>query len=219
MLWPVATAIQTLPSSFVVLDTETTGLSARYCELVEVAAIRFDWDGQVLDRYETLIDPCCSIPYSATAVHGITDDMVQGKPTVREAVPALFDFLEAEPSVLLIHNAGFDLSFLRTAATRVGVLCPQCPVICTLNLARRRLKEMPRHRLDMLVRSLLGGSGADHRAGGDAEALQQIFFHMLAREPVISSMAELFAVTKVRSLREEKAKPTRRTITRENAQV
>ncbi len=215
----MAAAIPTQPVSLITLDTETTGLSARYCELVEVAAIRFAWDGSVIGRYETLIDPGCPIPYAATAVHGITDDMVRGSPTIREAVPGLFDFIASEPSVLLIHNAGFDLSFLRTAAQRIGVLCPECPVICTLNFARRRLKEMHRHRLDLLVSTLLGGSGADHRAGGDAEALRRIFLQMVAREPAIGSMEELLAAAKVRSLRKEPPRVARRALSRENAQV
>lgn len=184
--------------TFISLDTETTGLSPRYAELVEVAAVRFRLDGQVLDRFQQLVDPCCDIPPAATAVHGITNDMVAGKPTIREVLPPFFEFIESA-DVVLIHNASFDLGFLRAAARRTTTRCPLRPVFCTLALARRRIPELSSHRLDLLVSQFLGRSGADHRALGDAEALRQLFAIMVQRSPEMRVYQDLLAHARAKS--------------------
>lgn len=184
--------------TFVSLDTETTGLSPRYCELVEVAAVRFRLGGEEMGRFDQLIDPGCRIPYQASAVHGITDGMVRGKPKLEAVLPKFFDFLNAADSVVLIHNASFDLGFIRTAALRVGVACPQRNVIDTLGLSRKRLPQLHSHRLDVLVSMFLAMRGADHRAGGDADALRRIFERLVALAPVIGSVADLLAHAKLK---------------------
>lgn len=184
--------------SFVALDTETTGLSWRRCQLLEVAAVRFDVAGNVVGSFAQLIDPGCYIPREATAVHGITNAMVAGKPRVDEVIPAFFDFLEEQPSVILIHNAGFDLGFLCEAARRAGRRCPMHPVVDTLPLARRRLTELHSHRLDLLVRHFGEADAAEHRALGDAEMLRRIFLRMVDRDPVIEHVDHLLQYVKLK---------------------
>ncbi len=184
--------------TFVALDTETTGLSPRTAELVEVAAVRFRLSGEVLDRFAQLVDPCCDIPYAATAVHGITNDMVAHKPTIHEVLPSFFEFIDSA-DVVLIHNATFDLGFLRAAARRTTTSCPLSPVFCTLALARRRIPELSSHRLDLLVSRFLGRSGADHRAMGDAEALRQLFAMMVQRSPEMRIYQDLLAHARPKS--------------------
>lgn len=187
--------------TFVSLDTETTGLSPRNAELVEVAAVRFRLGGQsgeVLDQFEQLVDPCCDIPYAATAVHGITNEMVAGKPTIREVLPSLFGFIDTA-DVVLIHNAAFDMGFLREASRRWTCRCPLRPVFCTLALARKRIPELHSHRMDLLVAQFLGRSKADHRALGDAEALRQLFAMMVERSPQMTRYCDLLAHAKARS--------------------
>lgn len=184
--------------TFVALDTETTGLSPRWAELVEVAAVRFRLGGEVLDRFEQLIDPCCDIPYAATAVHGITNDMVADKPTIREVLPSFFEFIESA-DVVLIHNAAFDLGFLRAAARRTTTPFPAPPVFCTLALSRRRIPELSSHRLDLLVSRFLSRSRADHRALGDAEALRQLFAIMVQRSPEMKVYQDLLAHARAKS--------------------
>jgi DNA polymerase III epsilon subunit family exonuclease len=183
--------------TFVSLDTETTGLSPRSAELVEVAAVRFRLDGQVLGRFEQLIDPCCDIPHAATAVHGITSDMVAGQPTIREVLPSFFRFIE-QADVLLIHNASFDLGFLREAARRTTMRYPELPIFCTLALARKRIPELSSHRLDLLVSRFLGRSRADHRALGDAESLRHLFAMMVQRSPEMKLYRDLLTCARAR---------------------
>lgn len=184
--------------TFVALDTETTGLSPKFAELVEVAAVRFNLAGEILGRYQQLIDPCCPIPHAVTAIHGITDEMVAGKPTIREALPGFFEFISSG-DVVLIHNASFDLGFLRTAANRWAMACPTRPVFCTLALARRRIPELSSHRLDLLVSRFLGRAHADHRALGDAEALLHLFAMMVRRSPEMVRVADLIIHARVKS--------------------
>ena len=71
-------------SEYVALDLETTGLVAGKDRVVEIGAVRFDESGQELGRFEQLVDPCCDIPGVATAVHGITNEMVAGKHRTRD---------------------------------------------------------------------------------------------------------------------------------------
>jgi DNA polymerase III epsilon subunit family exonuclease len=196
--------------SFVALDTETTGLSYRTCHLVEVAAVRFDVFGNVTGRYAQLIDPCCPIPRAAMAVHGITDEMVAGMPTVDFVLPAFFEFLEAQDSVIVIHNAPFDIGFIREAARRIGNRCPKHPIIDTLWMARRRVTELPRHRLDMLINHFGEGSCAEHRAAGDAEMLRRIFLKMLRREPAIETTERLLTELRFKYFDQVVARPARR---------
>ena len=184
--------------TFISLDTETTGLSPRYAELVEVAAVRFRLNGEVLGRFEQLVDPCCDIPYAATAVHGITNDMVAGKPAIREVLPSFFEFVDSSDAVL-IHNAAFDLGFLRTAARRTTMSLPSRPVFCTLALSRRRIPEMSSHRLDLLVSRFLGRRHADHRALGDAESLRRLFAIMVERSPEMKLYQDILAQTRAKS--------------------
>lgn len=184
--------------TFVSLDTETTGLSPRFAELVEVAAVRFSLGAGVLGQFEQLVDPCCDIPRAATAVHGITNAMVAGKPTIREVLPALFEFIDSG-DILLIHNAAFDMGFLREAARRWTARCPLRPVFCTLALARKRIPELSSHRMDLLVAQFLGKARADHRALGDADALRQLFAIMVQRAPEMMLYSDLLAYARVRS--------------------
>ncbi len=98
--------------TFVAFDTETTGLVAIAGKLIEVGAVRFRADGQELETFVQLIDPQDPIPAEAQRVHGITDAMVRGQPTVEHVLPSFLDFLGSSDTILLAHNARFDVDFL-----------------------------------------------------------------------------------------------------------
>ena len=78
---------------FVAFDLETTGLHSTFCKIVEFGAVRFRVDGTELDRMERLVDPNCPVPRDATAVHGITDDMLRGQPSIEKVLPEFVQFL------------------------------------------------------------------------------------------------------------------------------
>jgi len=106
---------------FVALDLETTGLYPVSCRIVEFGAVRFKLAKGELHRFEQLVDPECPIPSDATRIHGITDAMVCSMPTVAATLPIFLGFLGDPDTVLLAHNASFDLGFLSFALAKLGM--------------------------------------------------------------------------------------------------
>lgn len=195
-------------TKFIALDTETTGLSWRFCQLLEIGAVQFNLRGEATATFEQLIDPGCSIPYAATAVHGITDEMVRGMPCIRSTMPRLLEFISQEDAVLLIHNASFDLGFLRAAADLCGLRLPETPVIDTLQLCRGFLRDMRSHRLDLLAARFCGKSHADHRALGDARVLSRIVLNIIEMHS-ITEMSQLLERARLKTLCAPMPKPAR----------
>ena len=95
--------------TFVAFDIETTGLTPVVDRIVEIGAVKFR-SGKVMDTFQELIDPEMSISPDATAVNGITDEMVAGCPLIDQALPQFVDFLA--DFVSIAHNAPFDVGFL-----------------------------------------------------------------------------------------------------------
>jgi hypothetical protein len=126
---------------YVAADVETTGLSAadghRVCEFALLRFLR----GTVIDSFVSLVNPLRPIDPGASAVNGITDEMVAAAPTFADLLPRILDFLADDP--LVFHNAPFDLSFLRSEARIAGGSWPGNRVIDTLLLARRTGRSAP----------------------------------------------------------------------------
>jgi DNA polymerase III epsilon subunit family exonuclease len=129
-------------------DTETTGLSPIMHRLVEIGAVRFRLDDRELATFQTLINPQILIPHDVQRVHGITDRMVRGKPTVEHVLPQFIEFLGESDTILLAHNAPFDLGFLAMAFTRLGMTFPPHHLFDTLEMTRRLYPTWPSHRLE-----------------------------------------------------------------------
>lgn len=164
----------------VMLDFETTGLSAVAGDrITEVAALRIV-DGVVAARYVTLINCGVRMPSFVTALTGITQRMVDSAPPVAKVIPELLDFIGDD--VLSAHNASFDSRFLLAESQRQGMSPRHRGLICSLKLARRLLPGHASYRLGELARSLnLRFAGAAHRAEADAEVTVQLLRHMGAR--------------------------------------
>lgn len=159
---------------YIAADVETTGLSTtgghRVCE---VALLRF-LRGTVIDSFVSLVNPLRPIDPGASAVNGITDDMVAGAPTFADILPGFLDFLADDP--LVFHNAPFDLSFLRFEVRLAGGSWPGNRVIDTLALARRT-GRFRSHSLSCICREL-GIGTVFHRAEGDAWAAGKLLLHL-----------------------------------------
>ena len=166
----------------VVFDIETTGLSARSCRITEIGAVRIK-GGQVLDQFNTFVNPEEPIPADIVKLTGITDDMVRNAPSEREALEAFFAFLgngeRDKPLLLIAHNADFDTGFIRAAADRVGLPFPN-PYLDTLSLARFLLPNLKNHKLDTVAEHYALGDFNHHRASDDAAMLAAIYFCMIA---------------------------------------
>ncbi|MBI4056779.1 MAG: 3'-5' exonuclease [Elusimicrobia bacterium] len=163
--------------TFSFLDLETTGLSpwmgARVCE---VAVLRVK-GGKELDHYQTLVHPCCPISSEAQRVHGISNEMVASSPRFEEIVPNLKKYLEN--TVVVCHNASFDISFINHEFGRMGLPPWQGPVIDTLVLARRHFK-FPRNSLGIIAQTLDIVPEGWHRALNDVRILSRIFDKFLS---------------------------------------
>jgi DNA polymerase-3 subunit epsilon len=166
--------------TFVVVDLETTGGSAAQCGITEIGAVKVR-GGEVLGEFQTLVNPAEPIPAFIAVLTGITDTMVRDAPRIDSALPAFLEF--AAGSVLVAHNAGFDIGFLKAAAARVGAAWPGFPVLDTLQLARQLVvrDESPNHRLSSLAQVFGSPTTPDHRALHDARATVDVLHGLIER--------------------------------------
>jgi len=175
----LADQIPLIETTFVVLDLETTGLSAERDRITEVGAVRAR-GGEVLAELRTFVHPGVPIPAAVTAITGITDLDVSEAPPLDTVLPTVLDFLG--DSVFVAHNARFDLSFLRAAAARLGLPPPRPRVIDTAVLARRLIRDEVRDvRLGTLARHLRVPDSPDHRALNDARATLHVLHALIER--------------------------------------
>ncbi len=153
---------------FTVFDVETTGRSPVYDRIVEIAALRIEKDGTE-SRFSTLINPGRRIPYSSSRIHHITDDMVISSPRFEDIAQDFMAFISG--SILVAHNARFDLSFLQESLARCGMMIWEGDTMDTLRLARSVFPGLGSYKLQELRITLDLGyhSGIAHRAGGDVE--------------------------------------------------
>jgi DNA polymerase III subunit epsilon len=179
-------------TTFVVVDLETTGGSAADCAITEIGAVKVR-GGQVLGDFQTLVNPAAPIPAFIAVLTGITDAMVADAPTERTAVPAFMEF--ARGAVLVAHNAGFDVGFLRAACTRLGLEWPRPVVLDTVKLARQVVTrdEAPDVKLATLARVFRTSVAPNHRALADARATVDVLHGLLERlgNRGVHSLAEL----------------------------
>ncbi|WP_208592559.1 PolC-type DNA polymerase III [Gracilibacillus suaedae] len=153
--------------TYVVFDVETTGLSAIYDTIIELAAVKVH-NGEIIDRYESFANPHHPLSETTTNLTGITDDMVKDAPEVEEVLKEFHEWMG--DAILVAHNADFDMGFLNTGFKRIGYEEANNPVIDTLELARLLFPELKNHRLNTLCKKLDIELTQHHRAIYDAEA-------------------------------------------------
>lgn len=163
---------------FIAFDLETTGTVPGVDQIVEIGAVRFD-NGVVDGVFSTLIDPQRSIPPGASAVNGITDQMVQGKPKVESVLTAFAQF--CGDSLMVAHNAPFDAQFLISDIKKFESFSPLGLVIDTLPISRKVFPGMPNYKLGTLVQHLKIPSAGFHRAEEDATYCGHLFIELVKR--------------------------------------
>lgn len=166
---------------FVAFDTETTGFSPGNDRLVEIGAVRFRGDGEVLAVTNWLIHPGMEIPFQAERVHGIGNDSVANAPDFQEVFPQFETFCDG--GLLLAHNATFDVGFLRAGLHRAGMQPPPLQVADTLKLFRRWFPQAASHSLEPLSLQLGVQGETYHRAVADSFHILRIFTEGLKSRP------------------------------------
>lgn len=164
---------------WVVVDVETTGLSAGRDRVIEIGAVAGMGD-RIVAEFHRLVDPGRPVSWQAQQVHGITDAMLRGQPTARQVLPEFHRFLGQ--SSLVAHNARFDLAFLRHELGRLGLGLAN-RYHCTLQLSRRALPALPNHRLETVARHLFGKLDEQerlHRALADARLTARVWLALRA---------------------------------------
>ena len=184
--------------TYTVFDLETTGLNPKEGdEIIAVGAIRMV-NGRLLqdERFEQLVDPQRSVPWTSVKIHGIHPEMLQGKPKIEEVLPMFHEF--AKDTILVAHNAAFDMRFLQLKEEQTGVRFAN-PVLDTLLLSAVVHPSHEDHNLEAIAKRLGVPILARHTAMGDAMATGEMylkFIPLLAQQQIFTLKEALAASQK-----------------------
>jgi len=170
--------------TFVVLDLETSGASARTgSAITEIGAVKV-CGGNVKGTFHTLINPSTPLSPFIVELTGITDQMLADAPSIETVLPLLCEFIGSpEESVFVAHNAPFDLSFLKTASALHGYIWPDFRVLDTVKLARLVLTkdDVANYQLGTLAEYFDTHVAPNHRALDDAQATVDVLHGVIER--------------------------------------
>ena len=164
--------------TYTVFDTETTGLEpSNGDEIIQIGAARIV-NNRLLRQeiFNQLVDPECPLKPESIPIHGITEDMVRGQPNIDVVLPAFHEF--CEDTVLIAHNAAFDMRFLQLKEERTGVKFSQ-PVLDTLLLSAVVHPNQESHKLDVILERLGIHIDSRHNALEDSLATAEVFLKLV----------------------------------------
>ena len=164
---------------FCVLDLETAGSSAEIGGITEIGAVKYQ-GGEEIARFNTLVNPGCAIPSFIVMLTGITDIMVMNSPPIEAVLDDLVEFIG--DSVIVAHNARFDMGFIQSSLERDGRPRLTNKVVDTVSLARRLVRnEVPNCKLSTLAESLGLNHQPAHRAMNDVLATGDLLHYLIER--------------------------------------
>lgn len=192
-------SIIALPDSFVVVDTETTGLDFEYDDIIEISAIRYT-DGVCAGTFTSLVKPPVTSIYDEdsgveteeyvsdfiTELTGITNDMLRDAPSIGEVLPEFIRFLG--DTVIVGHNISFDVKFLDAACSSIGIGDFGNDYINTIRIARKSFPGKPHYKLSDMADYCEIHQDSAHRALADCETTAACYLHM--REKILADMTE-----------------------------
>lgn len=163
-------------ATYVVFDVETTGLSAVYDTIIELAAVKMK-DGEIVEKFDRFANPHRPLPKKITELTSITDEMLADAPEIEDVLNEFRTF--AGDAILVAHNATFDIGFLNSGYKKMGDDKAANPVIDTLELGRLLYPEFKNHKLDTLTKAFNIELTHHHRAIYDTEATAYLAWKML----------------------------------------
>lgn len=162
---------ESLDDSYVVFDLETTGFSAIKDKIIEIGAVKVE-NGEIVDTFSTFVNPKRPIPFEITNLTSITDEMVMEYPDIETILPQFLEFIG--DSVLVAHNAGFDVGFIEQNC-RYQDIEPHFISVDTVALARVLMPTLSKYKLNVVAKALNISLENHHRAVDDAGATAKIF--------------------------------------------
>ena len=168
---------QSLDSTFVVFDIETTGFSAVNDRIIEIGAVKVE-NGVITEKFSEFVNPERPIPFEIEKLTSINDRMVEDAPNISVILPKFMDFCGS--SVLVAHNADFDTGFIRHNCEVLG-LPYDYTYVDTLGIARSFLEGLKNYKLDTVVEAMGCTLANHHRAVDDAGATADVFVRFLER--------------------------------------
>lgn len=176
---------------FVCIDCELTGLDAKLDRIIEVAVVGFDLN-QNYEMMESLINPLCPIPEVSIAIHHITPDMVQDKPTIDKVLPEVLKMVGDQ--IIIGHGVGFDIEVLALAAERASIPCSlrKNRFLDTLRMARY-YGESPVNSLEQLRKHFNIPMEGAHRAMSDVIVNIEVFKHLARRFKTTEQLFEVLS--------------------------
>ena len=168
---------QSLDSTFVVFDIETTGFSAVNDRIIEIGAVKVE-NGMITEKFSEFVNPERPIPFEIEKLTSINDRMVEDAPNISVILPKFMDFCKG--SVLVAHNADFDTGFIRHNCEVLG-LPYDYTYVDTLGIARSFLEGLKNYKLDTVVEAMGCTLANHHRAVDDAGATADVFVRFLER--------------------------------------
>ena len=171
-------------TTFVIVDLETTGASPKKgAAITEIGAVKVR-SGEYLGNFESFVNPLTPIPEYITQMTGITDLMLAKAPVIDEILPAFLEFAGSEAQTIIVaHNAPFDLSFLKSAAKEIDLDWPNYKTLDTVTIARQVLskEDVPNCKLSTLAQFFGTKTEPNHRALDDAKATTEILHGLIER--------------------------------------
>ena len=167
--------------SLIAVDVEATGLNTSEARVIEVGMVRFE-RGQVADRWGTLVNPGVPIPPEVVKITGITDEMVQGKPSFRDLKWDVYGRIRDR--IFAAYNVPYDWGVLESELVRVGLSMPPVPRLDPLVWSRQLMPAERRHKLGAIAKKLDIPLDNAHRAEHDAEAAGRILFRLADKVPL-----------------------------------
>ncbi|UNK20469.1 3'-5' exonuclease [Paenibacillus sp. N3/727] len=166
-----------MPTEFVVVDIETTGLDSTYDRIIEIATLKYK-DGKIIEEFNQLINPEMPIPDSATRVNGITNNMVNTKSNIFEVIDIIFSMINGE--LVVGYNVKFDIGFIDKALARDGRCIENIKVVDVLDLVKGTFSSETNDYKLATMKEYFGIVDESHRALSDCRTTLEVMKRCIA---------------------------------------